>query len=158
MKRKFNIVDWVVIGLVVVVAGFFGIRWFQNSQVEISYGEITYTVLVEAVPEESCADIDRHLPDQLMSSGALVGGEVVSVEYSDCSVQSIEKSNSSNDYITVTVDPYGEYKNAVFTIKSSVNLGDLTTSVGKQEIRTGRSYIIKTEHFELSGTILTVEK
>lgn len=110
MKKKFNIVDWVVIGLVVVVAGFFGIRWFQNSQVEISYGEITYTVLVEAVPEESCADIDRHLPDQLMSSGALVGGEVVSVEYSDCSVQSIEKSNSSNDYITVTVDPYGEYK------------------------------------------------
>ena len=111
--------------------------------------KVTYVVKCEGVPAELYETCKAHLPSDLMASGALVGGQIESVEKEPYYVlgpdgQWVEDTEHVTLYFTATTEtPAGEV---------------MTTKVGDQEVRIGKTdYILKSEYIELSGgTIVDV--
>ena len=111
--------------------------------------KVTYVVRAEGVPVELYENCREHLPSPLMASGALVGGQIESVEMKPYYVlgpdgQWVEDPDHVTLYFTATTEtPAGEV---------------MTTQVGDQEVRIGKTdYILKSEYIEiLGGTIVDV--
>ena len=73
-------------------------------------------------------------------------------------ISKIEKTHTNNPYVVTEIVPTRKYVNITFTITAKVNLDSILTEVGTQEVRSGRSHIFNTKQFELTGTILTVDR
>lgn len=146
---KINIVDLLVIVLILVVAVVLGMK-FLGGGTQVGDGEprptLTYTVRVEEVDpatyESVCQFVDKAAgkKDQLMASGSLLDGYVVDVEA------------SSHD----SGDPAADEKlDLVFTVEVTTT-DSLVNSVGTQEVRIGKTHILKSVHLEFEeGVILT---
>lgn len=111
--------------------------------------KVTYTVKVEGVPSELYETCQAHLPSPLMASGALVGGQIESVEKTPYYVlgpdgEWVEDPEHVTLYFTATTE----------TPSDEV----MTTKVGDQEVRIGKKdYILKSEYIEFQGgTIVDV--
>lgn len=146
---KINIVDLLVIVLILVVAVVLGMK-FLGGGTQVGDGEprptLTYTVRVEEVDpatyESVCQFVDKAAgkKDQLMASGSLLDGYVVDVEASS--------HNSDDPAADETLD-------LVFTVEVATT-DSLVNSVGTQEVRIGKSHILKSIHLEFEeGVILT---
>jgi len=158
-RKRINIVDIIIIFVILAVAAFFGLKFFGGMEKTIDNpGQITFTVLVEAVPVESYENIKDTLPSKTIANGSYIDCEIKSVTAEPCTVNKIEKSNGSNPYVVTEIAPSGEFVNLTFTITATVNLDSILTEVGTQEVRVGRSHIVKTKQFEFTGTILTVDR
>lgn len=157
-KRKINIVDIIVIVIVLAAAAFLGWRFLRNVDSTANMGEVTYTVVVEAVPIEMYENIASWIPSQLIASGAYYPGHVMAVSAEPCEVTELEKTNVTNSSIKSKIIPDGEYVTLTFTITAKIELDSLTSEVGTQEVRTGRSHIVKTKYFEITGTIISVDR
>ena len=151
---KFNIIDIIAVILIVAVAAFGAWKLLGNSGGTGADGEngmvkVTYVVRCEGVPAELYENCQAHLPSDLMASGALVGGQIESVEMEPYYVlgpdgQWVEDPEHVTLYFTATTEtPAGEV---------------MTTQVGDQEVRIGKTdYILKSEYIEFSGgTIVDV--
>ena len=111
--------------------------------------QVTYVVRAEGVPVELYENCLEHLPSPLMASGALVGGQIESVEKAPYYIlgpdgQWVEDPDHVTLYFTATTEtPAGEV---------------MTTKVGDQEVRIGKTdYILKSEYIEIQGgTIVDV--
>ena len=120
---------------------------------------LRYTVKVygvEAQVYESLQGIA--MPDQLMANGELLKGQVVSMgaEETAGKVYSVRPGPrpGGQEYSNETVPTY----DLTFVIEARV-ANSVTNEVGTQEIRVGKSHIVKTRNFELeSGVILTCEQ
>ena len=150
---KFNIIDIIAVILIVAVVAF-GAWKLLGSRSGGEAGEsrmvqVTYVVRAEGVPVELYENCREHLPSPLMASGALVGGQIESVEKAPYYVlgpdgQWVEDPDHVTLYFTATTEtPAGEV---------------MTTQVGDQEVRIGKTdYILKSEYIEiLGGTIVDV--
>ena len=112
--------------------------------------KVTYVVRAEGVPVELYENCLEHLPSPLMASGALVGGQIESVEKKPYYVlgpdgQWVEDPDHVNLYLTATTE---------------VNGGPvMTTKIGDQEVRIGKKdYILKSEYVEFQGgTVVDVQ-
>ncbi len=156
---RINIIDLLV--LIVVIAA--AVMLVGKLKADGGGGgeamNLRYTVLVYGVEEEVYQSLQSMaLPDQLMADGELLSGQVVSID--------AEKSSGKVYNVRPGPRPGGlEYRNETaptydltFTIEAGVT-NTVTNEVGTQEIRVGKSHIIKTRNFELeSGVILTCEK
>ena len=150
-KRKFNIVDVIVVVLIVAVLGFVGYKLLgSRDSGSRAMTKVTYTVRAEGVPKELYENSKAHLPSPLMASGALVGGQIESVEQVPYYVLSpdgewVEDPEHVTLYFTATTETPTE---AV-----------MTTKVGDQEVRIGKTdYILKSEYIEIKGgTIVDVQ-
>ena len=149
---KFNIVDIIAVLVILAVLAFAGIKLAHRGggeTVEAAMTKVTYVVRAEGVPVELYENCLEHLPSPLMASGALVGGEIVSVEKTPYYVlgpdgQWVEDPDHVNLYLTATTE---------------VNGGPvMTTKIGDQEVRIGKTdYILKSEFIEFSDcTIVDV--
>jgi hypothetical protein len=149
---KLNIVDLIAIILILAVLAFGGYKLMNRGGGEggeAAVTKVTYTVKVEGVPAELYENCQSHLPSPLMASGALVGGQIESVEKEPYYVlgpngQWVEDPEHVTLYFTATTEtPSGEV---------------MTTKVGDQEVRIGKTdYILKSEYIEFSGgTIVDV--
>ena len=149
---KFNIVDIIAVILIVAVVAFVGWKLLSRGSVEAgetAMTNVTYTVKVEGVPAELYETCQAHLPSPLMASGELVGGQIESVEKEPFYVlgadgQWVEDPNHVTLLFTATTQtPTAEV---------------MTTKVGEQEVRIGKTdYILKSEFIEFSGgTIVDV--
>ena len=148
---KFNIIDMIAVILILAVVVFAGIKLMNRGgeSGEAAMTKVTYTVKVEGVPSELYETCQAHLPSPLMASGALVGGQIESVEKTPYYVlgpdgEWVEDPEHVTLYFTATTEtPSGEV---------------MTTKVGDQEVRIGKKdYILKSEYIEFQGgTIVDV--
>lgn len=146
---KFNIIDMIAVILILAVVVFAGIKLMNRGGGEAAMTKVTYTVKVEGVPSELYETCQAHLPSPLMASGALVGGQIESVEKTPYYVlgpdgEWVEDPEHVTLYFTATTEtPSGEV---------------MTTKVGDQEVRIGKKdYILKSEYIEFQGgTIVDV--
>ena len=153
---KINIVDLLVILVVIVGAVFVGLKLTGHGGVlpGSSGGKtpVTYTVLVENVEPEVYENIKGYVERgdaTLMASGELLDGQVVDVS-AEPHVQSATLGTVSNTLVL----PIGEGKlDLTFTIKCNV-VNATTTEIGTQEVRIGKTHIVKTNRFELANGVV----
>ena len=144
---NFNVVDVAAVILIVLAAAF--ILWrmvgSNNSEKDRTV-HMTYQVLVEGAASEIYDTVQAHLPSQLMASGKMLDGNILSVERQDYLVL-------GPDGVWVS-DP--NHVNLIFTVENTSTTGDvLMSKVGEQEIRIGRKdYTLKTEYIEFHNTAI----
>lgn len=145
---KFNIVDLIAVVVIVAVAAFAGYKLLGDrgsAPAEQKTIPVTYVVLAEKVPVETYENCLEHLPSKMMASGALVGGQIESVEKAPYYVL-----GENGEWVE---DPY--HVNLYFTATTSVaDEAVLLTKVGEQEVRIGKSHILKSEFIEFAGTTI----
>ena len=151
---KFNVIDIIAVILILAVLVFAGWKLLCRTGVadggEESTVKVTYVVKCEGVPAELYETCQAHLPSPLMASGALVGGQIESVEEEPYYVL-----GSDGQWIE---DP--DHVTLLFTATTETAAGEvMTTKVGDQEVRIGKTdYILKSEYIEFSnGTIVDVQ-
>lgn len=145
---KFNIIDILAVILILAVVAFVGVKLLGGSDMpaEQEMVQITYVVKAEGVPAEVYENCVKHIPSQLMASGALLNGEIVSVEREDYLVLGTDGAWAA--------DP--AHVNLLFTVETETpKTAVMTTKVGEQEIRIGKAdHIIKTEWIEFQATTI----
>ena len=145
---KFNIIDILAVILIIAVLAFVGTKLVgdDDSPAQQEMVKITYVVKAEGVPVEVYENCVKHIPSKLMASGALLNGEIVSVEKEDYLVL------GENNYWMA--DP--AHVNLLFTVETETpKTAVMTTKVGEQEIRIGKAdHIIKTEWIEFQQTTI----
>ena len=150
-KRKINIIDIAVIILLVVAIAAVGIKLAGNKvQDAVSkkvdcYAEV---VIVGAQPRIFNEMQRQNLVGQKMVSG----NEFLSATIEDMWLEDYICQVQTSEGVTVdTVDP--TQKNVVVLIKTQVAEGTASPKIGSQEIRAGKTFIVKTQTFETSGII-----
>lgn len=169
-KRKFNIIDILVLLILLAAVVFFAIKVLKpdatgditNSVTERNFATAHFTVEVDGMRKEMYDAIASQLPAQMMASGKLTDGNILSVRCEECKVAYLEASNPINAASTGFVVPNddAEYVNAFFVCDAPVDLVNENHYSVSQEIRMGRLYYVKTPMFEVAGTIieLTVDE
>jgi len=149
-KGRFNIVDIVVVLILVAGAVFVGMKFLGNDSAPAgAKTRIEYTVLVPAVRAEVCENVMgyKKANAQLMANGQLVDGYVVDITYQP----HVNYEADSNGEVIPSVE---EGENArvdmIFTIQAAVD-NQVTYKVGTQEVRIGKTHIVKTTEFEMEG-------
>ena len=151
---KINIVDLLVILVILIGAAVVAVKFLgpgSTAAINPAKTHVTYQVLVEGVQPEVYENIQEHIPGTLMASGEFLDGQVTAVtatpHASEASV------SASGEMLLVPVD--SDLVDLVFTIECNV-VNPVTTEIGPQEVRIGKTHIVKTVHFELiNGTITT---
>ena len=149
---KFNVVDIIAVVLILAVVAFVGMKLLpggNGGESARDMTKVTYVVKVEGVAPELYESCQAHLPSPLMASGALVGGQILSVEKEPYYVL-----GENNEWIE---DPY--HVTLLLTAETETPTADvMTTKVGDQEVRIGKTdYILKSEYIEFSeGTVVDV--
>ena len=147
---KFNIIDIIAVILIVAVVAFGAWKLLGSSGGTAAEDggmvKVTYVVKCEGVPTELYETCQAHLPSPLMASGALVGGQIERVEMEPYYVL-----GPDGQWIE---DP--EHVTLLFTATTDTPAGEvMTTKVGDQEVRIGKTHIVKTVHFELNNGVIT---
>ncbi len=145
-KRRFNIIDVLVLVLIVAVVFFLGSKVLSRVQ---SQGSDTitlkYQVMYEGVSTDLYDAAAEHVPSQIMASGVLYDSHVTAVEKRDYYVY------EDGQWV---VDPY--HCTLIFTVEGNVaNATVLTTEVGSQEVRVGKEHVLKTQYLEFDKGIIT---
>ncbi|MBE6933368.1 MAG: DUF4330 family protein [Ruminococcaceae bacterium] len=154
--KKFNIVDAIVVLLVVAVIVAIGWKMISASfaaaaeerkaaemaEAYETLPHLIFDVVCINQPEEVAkgfvAQMDRPLEErQIMNGGQLVQGYIT-----DCHYELNEETDLCKVYFTCE---------AVVTEKEGIY------SVGTQEVRIGKGYIVKTYEIETSGYVYTME-
>ena len=126
-----NIVDLLVLIAAVAVAAGVGYKLFAPQIKESVQPQVELTALV--------------------SGNSYVNGTIEDMKIEDYAQQ----VTTADGRIVTAVDP--DKKDIVFTIKTTVPKGTATPSIGTQEVRAGRTFIVKTNDFETSGNIDSVD-
>ncbi len=162
---KLNIIDVLVL-LVIVAAGIiFGARILGDSGTALSGSGggdaalITYTVecvRVDLGVYESVQDIlAASGEDQLMAGGRLVGDAFVTeVTAKPHATTATVLTEGSGNVLSQVEDT--RYVDLTFTIQARVD-DSVTNLVGTQEVRVGKTHIVKTTRIELNGIIQDCE-
>lgn len=152
---KINIIDLLVILVIlaalIAVAVFLGRGAVGGGEAE----HIIYTVEVQGVDEDVYRDIQTKLPSQLLASDALQDGYVTKVEGTRVEENDQARIDAAQEksYIGLRPGEAGTY-DLVFTIEATIY--DTTLNkIGSQEVRVGRSHIVKTGNFELDYGVVT---
>lgn len=157
---KVNIIDLVVLAIVVVIAVVLCVKVLGRSSGIPGTGagagtELEYTVVVYRVSPEVYAAVEKEIArgsdhNTLMANGEKLAGSYVESVTSRTHTESVPKPDG-----TLATSEEPGYVDAIFTIRATV-ANAITQAVGTQEVRIGKSHIVKTTNFELvNGIILT---
>lgn len=152
---KLNLIDLVVILLVVAVAAAFVIKRGSVTEVDpladAPQEAIEYDVICRMVSKVMLPDFQKAVDrkEQLMSMGELV---------ESCFLQDMKVEPYPETY----VDGNGELQHAesedfctvIFTIGGTAPFEGNSYHVGSQEVRTGKSHILKTRTIEITGNVI----
>ena len=159
---KLNIIDLLVILLLIVAVALIGWKVTRNDGASnASRTILTYTVEVEGVDQEVYEGIKAYVPgesgigDQLMANCEMVDAYVTNVTAAPHE-GGLTMTDVNGTTMTFPVEG-DDTLDLTFTIQANV-VNSVTNEVGTQEVRIGKSHIVKTVHFELNnGTITTCE-
>ena len=159
---KLNIIDLLVILLLIVAVALIGWKVTRKDGASnASRTILTYTVEVEGVDQEVYEGSKAYVPgesgigDQLMANGEMVDAYVTNVTAAPHE-GGLTMTDVNGTTMTFPVEG-DDTLDLTFTIQANV-VNSVTNEVGTQEVRIGKSHIVKTVHFELNtGTITTCE-
>lgn len=161
---KINIIDLLVIVIAVAVVAAVALKMTGHmGAVRTEAGtNIAYTVRVEGVDREVYDNIQKYIDqaiaqqkpgDQLMSNGDLLSAYITGVTAQPHEAKATLSTMDGDVMIPLLEDTV----DLTFTIQASVS-NNVKTQVGSQEVRVGKSHIVKTTHFELNnGIVLSCE-
>lgn len=152
---KINLVDALVVLVVIIIV--VGVVWkllgddISDAVSSSTDQTLTYEVTCYGVENDLCDVVMSDYVGQLMSNGDLLDGYIVS-----CAVEPYYASNSDSSGQSVAAASPNK-SNLVFTIVFSLPQGDIANTVGSQEVRIGKSHIVKTCDIEITGTVTGLE-
>lgn len=151
---KLNIIDLIAIILIIAVIALLGYKLTSNRGPIGGAGvPVVYTVEVKGVDEEVYQFIESQLPSQLMASNEMLDAKVTKVEATPVTeTEYMLETQPGTTAATLKLREAGDY-DLVFTIEGTVK-NNLTSELGTQEIRVGKSHIVKTDTFELEGGVI----
>lgn len=149
-----NIVDLLVLLAVIAVAAGIGYKLFASQIQEVTAQQVsmTVTVRVRGATPFLVAEVERNsqVGKQLVSGNSYVSAKITDMEIQDYRQQ----VTTADGRIVTALDP--DKKDLVFTIETTVAKGTASPSIGTQEVRAGRTFIVKTNDFETTGNIDSV--
>lgn len=152
---KLNIIDLIAILLIVAVLALIGYKLLGSDEDLAGSGQsVVYTVEVKGVEPEVYDFIQDNLPSQLTASNELLDAYVTAAEGTliEEDIYSLEAGSGTSGEKIIRAEA-GTY-DVVFTIEGTVK-DNLSSKLGTQEIRVGKSHIVKTTLFELEGGVIT---
>lgn len=152
---KLNIIDLIAILLIVAVLALIGYKLLGSDEDLAGSGQsVVYTVEVKGVEPEVYDFIQDNLPSQLTASNEMLDAYVTAAEGTliEEDIYSLEAGSGTSGEQIIRAEA-GTY-DVVFTIEGTVK-DNLSSKLGTQEIRVGKSHIVKTTLFELEGGVIT---
>lgn len=151
---KLNIIDLLAILIIIAVLALLGVKLTSHGNGLGGGGQrIVYTVKVSGVNEEVYRSIEAQLPSQLMASEEMQDGYVTAVEGIPVEEDTyLLEDNAGTNTTRLYHEEPGSY-DLIFTIEANIQ-DTLTSKLGSQEIRVGKSHIVKTTTFELEGGVI----
>ena len=153
-----NIIDLLVLVLLVGAVALIGWKAVRRDGASHAARTIlTYTVEVQGVEPEVYEGIRAYVPgesgvgDQLMANGEMVEAYVTAVTAAPHE-DGLTLTDVNGNELTFPVEE--DTLDLTFTIQANV-VNSVTNEVGTQEVRIGKSHIVKTVHFELANGIIT---
>lgn len=152
---KINIIDLIVILVIlaaIIAFAVLGGRGGSGTQPE----HVIYTVEVQGVDEDVYRTIQSQIPAQLLAADALQDGYVTAVEGVKVEEDDEARIEAAKNTYYVGLHPgqAGTY-DIICTVEANI-YDPVNSKIGTQEIRVGRSNIVKTATFELdNGIIIT---
>lgn len=156
---KLNLIDLLVVVVLIAALLFLALRVTRGdgaNPVNAST-KLTYTTLVTAVNPQVYEEVQRQLAaaggrDQLMASGDLLDAYVTGVT----AAPHVNYQPDANGVVTSSVETGDDARlDLTFTVEANVP-NPIVNEVGTQEVRVGKTHILKTTHFEFTyGTVLT---
>lgn len=157
---KINVIDLIVLALIAVIVVVLGMKLANRASGLPTEGEgvhLEYTVLVSRVSQEVYDSVAQQVAaggesNTLMANGDMLTGCTVKSITSAPHREAVEKADG-----TIVLSDEPGYVDATFAIEAVIT-NRVTQAVGTQEIRIGKSHIVKTKSYELiNGIILTCE-
>lgn len=147
-KWKFNIIDIIAVVLIAAAIIFAAVKLLGGRSGRAETVPMTFQVIAENQPEEMYEAVRRHIPSNIMESGAPYDAEVIAVEAEHTLVC------SNGEWVE---DP--DHVDLIFTVTCQVEKTPVMLPVvGTQEIRVGREISLKTEYFEFKPSyVLSME-
>ena len=149
-----NIVDLLVVLAVIAVAAGIGYKLFATQIADATAEQVamTVTVRVRGATPFLVEEVQRNsqVGRQMVSGNSYVNATITDMKIEDY-VQQVTTADGS---IVNATDP--SKKDLVFTIETTVAKGTATPTIGTQEVRAGRTLIVKTNDFETTGNIDSV--
>ncbi|MCI2105647.1 MAG: DUF4330 domain-containing protein [Intestinimonas sp.] len=155
---KLNIIDLLVMILLIAAIALVALKISNRNSSTGSGNVLVYTVKVSSVEKDVADSIEAQVKadgnrSQLMASGDMLNAWVTSV--SSRPHEASAKLNTNIGGVMIPVDE--DTVDLTFTIEANVT-NTVTNEVGTQEVRVGKSHIVKTTTFELdNGVILSCE-
>lgn len=152
-----NIIDLLVLIAVIAVIGGIGWKLFAPAVKEVTSKQVEMTTVmrVRGATPFLVTELQREGNDQvgkaLVSGNDYVNAKIESVEITDY----VQQIPTADGRIANALDP--SKKDVVIVVKSQVAAGTPTPKIGTQEVRAGRTFIIKTNNFETTANIDSVD-
>lgn len=161
---KLNIIDLLAILVLVAALAFGGYKLVSRSggngdAVSTSTGNahLTYTARVTGVASDIYDEVVRQMEqnggqDQLMANGTMVeGAYITKVE----AVPHVNYFNDTQGRVVISQDTGADARyDLTFTVEVQ-SVDPVTSLVGTQEVRVGKSHIVKTIHLEFNSTVVS---
>lgn len=148
-----NLVDLIVLLLIIAVVAVVGIKLFGTKAVEVVSTKSDCYAEVEVIGAYSRLydEVERQ-KDKLIGSRMVTGNEFLAATIEDVWYEpyTVLAANSDGN-IVETIDDLRV--DIVFLVKTQVAPDGATFSLGSQELRAGKTFIIKAQTLETSGTI-----
>lgn len=153
--KKFNLVDTTVALLLAIIVAAIGWKIVsarvtaarENSETTQAYENsphLVYEVVCRDIPNEIAEAFESQMALPLVDRQLMAGREAVEGYITGCRV--------------VPQEPVEEHANIVyFTIEALSTEKDGIYSVGTQEVRLGKSHIVKTYNIETSGWVCSMD-
>lgn len=150
-----NVVDLLILVAVIAIAGAIGLQLFGQkiNDVVSPQVELTAEVVIVGTPPRLVSEIMRQdlVGERLVAGNEYMNATVTDVWLEDYVMQAIR----SDGIIVDSTDP--SKKDVVVKIRTTIAKDTPSPKIGSQELRAGKTYILKTQTFECSGTIRYVE-
>ncbi|MGI6728403.1 MAG: DUF4330 domain-containing protein [Anaerovoracaceae bacterium] len=150
-----NMVDLLILLAIVAVVGAIGWQLFGSKvndavspQVELTAEVVIIGTAPRLVDEAERQDL---IGERLVAGNEYLNATVEDVWFEDYVIQAVR----DDGVIVDAKDP--SKKDVVVKIKTMVPKGTPSPKIGSQELRAGKTFILKTQTFECSGTIRYVE-
>jgi hypothetical protein len=149
-----NIVDLLLLIAVIGVIG--GVGWKllgpQVTEKVAPQVEMTADMVVIGTPPRLIEEIERQDPkgQRLVAGNEYMPATIEDVTVEDYVVQAV----TADGRIVNALDP--SKKDVVFTIKAKVPAGTPNPKIGSQEVKAGKTFILKTQTMEVIATIRRV--
>ena len=147
-----NVVDLIIVVMVIAMVGAVATMVLGDQVTQAVSPQVAEIEIIGAAPRLYNEVLRQELVGEKMVSGnTYLDATVEDVWFEDYVTQAV----TDNGTIVDAKDP--TKKNVVFKMKFNTAKDTASPKVGSQEVRAGRTFIVKTQTFECSGTIRYVE-